>query len=209
MKYKYIIFDFDGTINNTEEGITNSFKATLDLYGIEHTNIDFRRHIGPPLEFSFRELVGDDRWEQAVTEYRKIFSQSGAVDQCHVYDGIIEVLDTLHQRGYILSIATSKYQPYALQSLAKLGIMDKFDVVYGQTERRGYKNEILAQLIGDHDWDKSQCLMVGDTHYDVEGAHANNIDVLAVTYGFETREQLLECEPTYIVDSTTAILELL
>ncbi len=209
MKYKYIIFDFDGTINNTEEGITNAFKATLDLYGVDYTNVDFKRHIGPPLEFSFRELLGDDKWEQAVDKYREIFTKIDAINQCQVYDGIIDVLTQLRQRGYILAVATSKYEPYAIQSLTKLGLIDKFDFVYGQNERRGYKNVILSQLIGDNNWDKAQCLMVGDTHYDVEGAHDNNIDVLAVTYGFETREQLTQCHPTYIVDSTQAILEVL
>ncbi len=209
MKYKYIIFDFDGTINNTEEGITDSFKATLDLYGIDYSGVDFRRHIGPPLEFSFRELVGDDKWQEAVYKYRDIFSKTDAINKCHVYDGIIEVLDILRTRGYTLSIATSKYQPYAEQSVAKLGLADKFDVLYGQNEHRGYKDEILAQLISDHGWDKSQCLMIGDTHYDVEGAHANGIDVLAVSYGFESHERLEECKPTMIVDSTMAILDVL
>ena len=51
--YKYLIFDFDGTINNTAPGITATFKATLDAFGVDYSNVDFTKHIGPPLKHSF------------------------------------------------------------------------------------------------------------------------------------------------------------
>ena len=60
--YKYIIFDFDGTINNTAPGIVATFKKVLEMYNVDYSGVDFNKHIGPPLEYSFKELVGGDRW---------------------------------------------------------------------------------------------------------------------------------------------------
>lgn len=204
-QYKYIIFDFDGTINNTYEGIAYTFKRTLDLYNIDYSNVDFNDHIGPPLDYSFQHLVGGEHWQEALVKYRQIYDQCGAVDMCQLYDGIVDTLQSLKSAGYQLAVATSKYQPYAIKSLKKLGIYHLFDYVYGQTETRGYKDEILASLLADNGWDKHDCLMIGDTHYDIQGAQSNGIDILAVSYGFESRESLAQHNPTAIVDSTKEI----
>lgn len=207
--YKYIIFDFDGTINNTEPGITATFKKVLDLYGVDYSNVDFRRHIGPPLEFSFKELMGGGDWQQALKDYRRIFVEDNAMLNSKPYDGIKDALKQLSKMNFVLAVATSKYEPFAIQSLEHLGLDGLFDKVYGQTERRGYKNEILAQLIADNGWDKSQCLMIGDTCYDIDGARDNGIDVVAVSYGFEYRDVLEKAQPNAVVDSVDELLQLL
>ena len=207
--YKYLIFDFDGTINNTAPGITATFKATLDLYGVDYSNVDFNEHIGPPLEHSFKLLVGGDRWQDALQTFRRIFEETNALKNSTIYPNIDKLLPLLKQKGYDLSIATSKYEPFAIESLSYLGIAQHFDFVYGQNQRRGYKNEILRQLLEDNGWDKSQCLMIGDTCYDVDGAQANGLDVLAVSYGFEDRQVLLDHNPNALVDSVSEIAQLL
>ena len=76
-------------------------------------------------------------------------------------------------------------------------------------ERRGYKIEVLRQLIADHNWDKTECLMIGDTFYDAEGAAANGVDFLAVTYGFGTNKELVDGNPVAMADSPKQIAELL
>jgi len=207
--YKYLIFDFDGTINNTAPGIEATFKATLDQFGVDYTNVDFTKHIGPPLKHSFDIFVGQDKCQQAIDLFRKIFEETDALKNSKLYTGIPQLLAKLQQRGYKLAIATSKYEPFAVESLQYLGISQYFDVVYGQQQSRGYKNEILRQLIADNGWQKSDCLMIGDTCYDVDGAKANQIDVLAVSYGFEDRALLVSHSPNAIVDSVGEIATLL
>ena len=78
-KYKYIIFDFDGTINDTSQGIYHTFKKVLDILGINYDGVDFSRHIGPPLEFSYTELAGKKLCQRAIELHRQVFAQDNAV----------------------------------------------------------------------------------------------------------------------------------
>lgn len=207
--YRYLIFDFDGTINDTAPGIISTFKKVLDVFGVDYSNVDWAEHIGPPLDYSFKKLVGGTNWQRALELYRKVFTDDDAGKNSRVYDGIPETLAALKQRGFVLSVATSKYEPFAKESLEFLHLAQYFDFVYGQNEKRGYKEEILRQLISDNGWDKASCLMIGDTCYDVDGANANGIDVLAVTYGFGKKADLAASNPTYTCDSPQEILQLL
>ncbi len=208
-RYKYIIFDFDGTVNNTAPGIYATFTAVLARFGVDASNIDLSRHIGPPLSDSYTQLVGSERCDEAIELHKKIFAETQAYRNSFLYDGITDVLDKLTKAGYILSLASSKYQPHAEESLVYHNIGQYFRYVYGQTESRGFKSEVLRQLIEDNKWDRSLCLMIGDTLHDVDGAHANGIDVVAVTYGFGKREELEQARPIALVDSPKEIEELL
>lgn len=208
-KYKYIIFDFDGTLNNSSPGIFATFKKVLDHFGVDYSHIDFAKHIGPPLEYSYEHFVGKDRMNDAIQWHYKVYAEDHAAQNSFLYDGIPETLRQLKAHGYTLAVASSKYEPHAVQSLEYFGILKYFDYVYGQTERRGYKIEVLRQLIADHDWDKNKCLMIGDTFYDAEGAAANEVDFLAVTYGFGTNKELVDGNPVAMADSPKQIAELL
>lgn len=208
--YKYIIFDFDGTVNNTSPGIYATFTEVLSHYGIDASAIDLSRHIGPPLSDSYTHLVGADRCNEAISLHRQVYADIDALHNSFLYDGIVEVLDNLVSSGkYTLAIASSKYQPHAEESLAYHKIDKYFACVYAQTESRGFKAEVLRQLIDDNGWDRSQCLMIGDTLHDVDGAHANGIDVVAVTYGFGVADELAAAKPVAICDKPQDILDLL
>ena len=84
-----------------------------------------------------------------------------------------------------------------------------FDAVYGQTEQRGFKAEVLRQLVADNGWNVKDCLMIGDTLHDVDGANACGIDVVAVTYGFGKRNDLANSCALALCDTPTDILKLL
>ena len=209
-KYKYIIFDFDGTINNTSPGIYATFTAVLTHFGVDASKVDLSRHIGPPLNDSYTHLVGSERCEEAILLHKQVYAENNALYNSFLYDGIVDVLEKLYQSGkYTLAIASSKYEPHAVESLAYHKIGKYFSCVYGQTESRGFKEEVLRQLIDDNGWDRAECLMIGDTLHDVEGAHANGIDVVAVTYGFGKPDELKAANPIAICDSPSDILKLL
>ena len=209
-QYKYIIFDFDGTINNTSPGIYSTFTKVLAHFGVNASTVDLSRHIGPPLSDSYTHLVGTERCDEAIELHKKIFAEDNAAENSFLYDGIVDVLKQLRQSGkYTLAIASSKYEPHAITSLKYHKIQEYFDFVYGQTEKRGFKAEVLRQLIDDNGWDRSKCLMIGDTLHDVEGAHANRIDVVAVTYGFGKRDELEQAKPVALCNSPSDIINLL
>lgn len=207
--YKYIIFDFDGTVNDTSEGIYHTFKKVLGLMGVSDEGIDFSRHIGPPLEFSYTELVGAERCQQGIELHRKVFVEDNAVQMSRLYYGIVQTLTELKRRGYVLAIASSKYQPHAVDSIKNFHLDGLFSFVYGQNEKRGFKTEVLRQLIDDNGWNREQCLMIGDTPYDIDGAHENGVDAMAVTYGFGAKTQLLQSCPEMVANSPQEILQLL
>ncbi|MEG1706049.1 MAG: HAD hydrolase-like protein, partial [Clostridia bacterium] len=136
--------------------------------------------------------------------------ECNAVMMSKLYDGVEVMLKKLKESGrYAMCVASSKYEPAAIESLTRFNVIHYFDNVYAQNERRGFKNEILAQLISENGYDKQTCLMIGDTHYDIDGARENSLDVVGVTYGFESRQQIVESKPDAIVDSALELLDLL
>ena len=208
--YKYIIFDFDGTINNTSPGIYDTFTKVLAHFGIDASSVDLSRHIGPPLNDSYTHLVGSERCDEAILLHKQVYAQNNALYNSFLYDGIVDVLEGLSKSGkYTLAIASSKYQPHAVESLAYHKIGKYFACVYGQTETRGFKEEVLRQLIDDNGWNRADCLMIGDTLHDVDGAHANGIDVVAVTYGFGKADELKAAHPIALCDTPREIIDLL
>ena len=208
--YKYIIFDFDGTINNTSPGIYATFTAVLTHFGVDLSAVDLSRHIGPPLSDSYTHLVGSEKCEEAIQLHKQVYADNNALYNSFLYDGIVEVLDQLYDsHKFTLAIASSKYEPHAYESLAYHKIDKYFSFVYGQTDKRGFKEEVLRQLIDDNGFERDKCLMIGDTLHDVEGAHANGIDVVAVTYGFGKEDELRAAKPLAICNSPKEIINLL
>lgn len=209
-KYKHIIFDFDGTINDTSEGIYATFTAVLNHFGIDASGMDLSPHIGPPLTFSYTHLVGKERCAEAVALHRKTFVDINAVALSKPYEGAIELLDKVSSCGkYTLSVASCKYQPHLIKSLEIFGIDKYFDYVYAQTEARQYKAEVLNALITENGMERSECLLIGDTLNDIDGANANGIDVVAVTYGFGKRDELERSSAVALADSPAEVARLL
>lgn len=208
--YKYLIFDFDGTINDTSQGIYATFTAVLRHFGIDASGADLSEHIGPPLKYSYTKLVGRERCDQAIELHAKYFAELNAVAMSKPYDGVIELLDKLKQSGrYAIALASCKYQPHLDASLEAFGLNKYFDCAYAQTESRQFKSEVINALIEDCGYDRKQCLMIGDTLNDVDGAVANGIDVVAVTYGFGSKAELVNSQATAVVESPRELLQLL
>ncbi len=208
--YKHIIFDFDGTINDTSEGIYATFTAVLKHFGIDATGWDLSEHIGPPLTYSYTKLVGAERCDEAIALHRETFVAINAVALSKPYDGAIELLQKVVNCGkYTLSIASCKYEPNLIASLQMLDIDKYFDYVYAQNATRQFKAEVINALITENGMDRAECLLIGDTLNDIDGAVANGIDVVAVTYGFGKRVDLLRSPAVALCDSVDELAELL
>ena len=173
--YKYLLFDLDGTITKSEEGIFNCIKYALDWAGIPYPEYSvFRSFIGPSLYDSFvREFGMDDaKAKEMVAKYRERYNVVGLFE-AEVYDGVADTLRALKEKGCILSVATSKPTEPTLRILEKFGVGKYFDVVVGSnpdgtgSDKKHIISQVLESLKKDHglteDMIKSnQVVMIGD-----------------------------------------------
>ncbi len=205
-KYEYLLFDLDGTIVDSSEGIYKSFEYALNHYGITVDDLnDLRVVIGPPLKDCFMGMYGfsEDKAIDAVAKYRERYSVTGLFE-CSLYDGIEDVLSKLYGAGYKLVLATSKPEIYAKKILENKNI-DKYFYHIAGAEIGGKisnKEDVLKYIIDTLKIsDVSNCLMIGDTKYDLKGAKEFGIDALGVLYGFGTFDEL-KCYPSIALVNT-------
>lgn len=193
---KAVLFDLDGTIINSEEGITKCVQYALAAQGIDEPDRSkLVCFIGPPLEPVFREKYGmteEQAWE-AVVKYRERFDQTG-IFECCLYEGVPEVLKSLRKKGYFLALASSKPETACKRILEHFGLFGEFDEVTGSTLDGSVstKQEVLEELFCRmHGIKKENMCLVGDTKYDAAGARQAGIRCIGVGYGFGTKEELL------------------
>lgn len=209
--YQTILFDLDGTLTNSELGVTNSVAYALAKYGIEVPDKKaLRVFIGPPLRDSFERFYGFSKEEslKAVEAYREYFSEKDLYEN-EVYLGIPELLASLKQAGKQLIVATSKPEKFSVQILKHFGLYDYFDFVAGATMdgSRSRKSDIIQYALEQNQiTDLESTLMIGDREHDVLGAQAQRIDSIGVLYGFGSREELEKAGVTYIAQEVGDIV---
>ena len=195
--YRYALFDLDGTLTDPSLGITNSIMHALSKMGREIPSREsLYRFIGPPLVPAFQEFIGmtPEEAEQAVVFYREYFSVTGLFENTP-YDGITELLTKLKEHGVILAVATSKPEQFAVRIIEHFGMADTFTLVCGATldSSRSKKGDVIAytlKKLGITDADKSDVLMIGDRHHDIEGAKENGLVSAGVLWGFGDENEL-------------------
>jgi phosphoglycolate phosphatase len=209
--FKYVLFDLDGTLTNPEIGITNCVMYALEKFGIKvEDRKELHPFIGPPLTYSFQSFYGlsEEDSELAVKYYRERFSVKGLYEN-EVFDGVEKVLQELKERGKILIIATSKPEEFTLKILEYFDLLKYFDFVAGATMdgSRGEKVDVIRYAIEISGIeDKSQAIMIGDTHYDIIGAKENGLASIGVLFGFGNYEELTKAGADYIVESVEDII---
>lgn len=215
MAYRNLIFDLDGTLVEPKTGITRAIAYALKFFGIDLSESSYDSltpFIGPPLTESFSRYYGfdEDKAKAAVAKYREYYSVTGLFE-CSLYPGIPELLQQLHQKGIPVYLATSKPQVFAETLLKHLELDHYFKQIAGSTldHTRDQKSQVLNWLLNQAHLMPEDCLMIGDRHYDVEGARACGIKSAAVGYGYGSDEEFDLCVPDYRVDSVEALNDLL
>lgn len=209
-KYKYILFDLDGTLTDPYEGITRSVQYALDHFGIKDVpQPELKKFIGPPLKASFMEYYGfdDAKAELAVEKYRERFRDTGIFEN-EIYDGVEHMLGTLKDRGLVLAIASSKPTEFVERILKHFHIYDYFANITGSfmDGRRTDKYEvIMAAMEALAVADTAQVLMVGDRHHDVDGAVRAGVDCVGAAFGYGGRAELEQAGATAVVDCVAAL----
>lgn len=205
MSYKYILFDLDGTLTDSKEGITKSVQYALKKFNIEVENLDIlEKFVGPPLKESFIEFYNfsDDKAVEAVKYYREYFKDKGIFEN-EVYDGIENFLDKLKELGFKLILATSKPQVFAEIILTHFDLMKYFYDFAGSSldGTRGKKGDVIKYVLDKHNIKTKDAVMIGDRKYDIIGARENNIYSIGVTYGYGSIEELKDAKADCIVGS--------
>ncbi len=210
---KIVLFDLDGTITDSSEGIVNSIKYALSRLGFpEEPTEKIKQFIGPPLQQTFKINYGIDDYQNAVTIYREYYAEKGIYEN-RLYDGIVAVLDQLKNEGYTIGLATGKPTYYSHIILKHFKIDHYFDAVVGSNMdgTRGEKPEIIRDVLAELNYDKElhEVVMIGDRKHDVHGAHHHQIKCIGVTYGYAEGNELIEAGAAHIVHHPSELLALL
>ena len=207
-----ILFDFDGTLYDTVEGIAKSAQYALEKLGISAELGELRCFAGPPLVDIFMEkyaLSHEKAWE-ARGLFQERYLPLG-VYESRPFPGMTDFLAALRDASLTLAVATSKPQELCELLLERAGMREFFTVVRGSRMdgNNNSKQEIVERVIADLGAEKSVCVLVGDTKYDVAGAHAAGIACIGVRYGFAAPGELEAAGADAIVDDLEELQKLL
>lgn len=181
-----VIFDLDGTLTDSAQGIVSSFRHALGSVGAVVPDGDLATMIvGPPIQHTLRGLGLRERTDEAIAAYRADYTTRGwALNR--LFDGIPELLADLRTAGVRLAVATSKAEPTAQRILAHFGLADHFEVIAGASVdgSRATKADVLAHALARLGALPERVLMVGDRSHDVAGAAVHGIDTVVVQWGY-------------------------
>ena len=191
--FDYILFDFDGTLYDTVEGIEKSAQYALQKLGVSASLEELRCFAGPPLVDIFMEKFGFSH--EKAWEARGLFQEQYipvGVYESRPFPGMKAFLSALKERGLTLAVATSKPLELAEQLLQSAGMRDLFAVVRGSTlgGNNNSKQAVVESVIAALGAKKEDCVLIGDTKYDVAGAHAAGIACIGVRYGYAAPGEL-------------------
>lgn len=214
MKYRLALFDFDGTVIDSAEGITDSVLYALKKAGIEENDREkLRAFIGPPLFDSFKRFYGvsDADAQKLVDYYREFYGPEGH-KRCSVYEGIPGLLSALRANGVITAVASAKPEEFVKRIIVEKDLTDGFDIVKGITfgyngsDKTGVLLDAIA-LAGGPPADS--VVMIGDRCYDVDAGKRLGVHTIGVLYGFGTREELENSGAEYIAETVADIAGLM
>ena len=211
--YKAILFDLDGTLTDSGEGIIKSVQYALEKLGRPEEDPDkLRCFVGPPLMTQFMSYAGltEEEAIRAVEIYRERYLPIGIYEN-EVYAGIPEMLKVLGKAGYRLAVASSKPDALVHQVLEYFQLAGYFEHIQGCDPDKPHESktdviEAVLTHMGLSDR-RNEVLMVGDTHYDVLGARAAGMECLAVTYGYDDPAALRASDPYAMADSPEAVTD--
>lgn len=212
---KILLFDLDGTLTDPKEGITKCVQYALKHFGIESETEELMCFIGPPLVDSFKEFykMSEDDALVAVEKYRERFRDIGIFEN-GVYVGISHMLSKCKDMGYIIGLATSKPEEFAIRILEKYELAKYFDEITGSTMdgSRNNKTDVIREAFARMNITEGnidEVLMIGDREHDIIGAKNCGIESVGVNFGYASDGELQAAGADYIVDSVKELEDLL
>ena len=204
MRYDGVIFDFDGTLADTSEGVLSSVEYALEKLGKPIPSRDVLiGFIGPALYDSFMKITNLDEETavKAIALYREVYIPTN-VYKLTVYEGIKELLSQLKEAGVKLSVASGKPQIQLQRAVEGGGLTEYFEKVVGpdpsvKTNDKEYLFKRARVTVNS--------VIVGDAIFDIEGAHKIGLPAIAVTYGFGNKDDLFSANPEFVAHTVREI----
>lgn len=208
---KSILFDLDGTLTDSGEGIMNCATLALNHFGLPVPDREtLRVFVGPPLDETFIKFgVPADRTDEAIAVYRSRYTTIGKFEN-EPYPGIEQLLQKLREKGYRLFVATSKPEGMSIEILEKFGLAKYFELICGATldGSRSKKADIITYLL-ERAGGADNAIMVGDTAYDIIGANAHGIPGIGVSWGYGQVADMEEAGAAAIAHTMDELFHLL
>ncbi len=212
--FKTYIFDLDGTLLDTLQDLANSVNYALRQYGMpEHSLDDIRRFVGNGVRLLMERAVQDGaqnpQFEEVFATFRQYYMQH-SLDTTQPYDGIVETIHELKQRGCRLAVVSNKMMA-ATQELCRHFFPDTIEVAIGEHEAEGIRKKpapdtVIAALrqlgVG-----QDGAVYVGDSDVDIETARNSGLPCLSVLWGFRDKTFLLQHGATTFVSTPLEILD--
>lgn len=212
LQQKIIIFDLDGTLTDSAEGVIRSAQHMQEKMGItKWADEDLKFIVGPPLIKTFTEdfLMNPEDAQRALGFFRERYATIGLFEN-KVYEGIPEMLEELKKKGKRLAVATSKKEETAVRILKHFEIDGYFEVIGGDNREigRDTKAKVIDYVLKTLGAKKEDAIMVGDRKFDVEGAHLVGVPCIAVEFGYGDRGEFEACGADYMAATPKAVSEL-
>lgn len=187
-RFKVVVFDVDGTLLDTSEGVIESVKYTIKKHNLkELDDVTLKTFIGPPIQDSFARVYGlkGPILQELATTFRNQYKDVDLL-KAVPYEGIFDLIQKLLDEGMKVAIATYKRQDYASAIMEHFGFDKYTDIIYGADhENKLKKRDIIERALRDSGvTDYMDAVMVGDSDNDAIGAESIGTQFIGVTYGF-------------------------
>ena len=212
---KLVIFDFDGTLADTKENIILTFQMTMKELGVEiKSRQECAATIGLTLEDAFKVLypgMAAEKYALLRDTYRRIFKENRKILVPGLFPEVMETLEELHRRGYLMSIASSRLSPSLHSFLEDMKIAHLFEYAVGgdNVEHPKPAPDAVLQILRHYNLSAEEAFVVGDMPFDINMATNAGVKSCGVTWGNADAAQLKESGANYIIDKMSQLLEIL
>ena len=216
MKKKLIILDVDGTVWDSERDVFASFNHTLkEIANYEITKDEFQTLAGKPLGYMFEKTLPENKKnlsKECEIRYREYYIDEGHfADKTVLFKNVKETIEKFKNDGFYLAVASSKPKRI-LDKMMNLFELYGFKYVLG-TEESNFKHkpdpEVVNYIMNKLSVSKEDTVIVGDSKSDILTGKNAGIDTIAVSYGYDKKENLINAEPTYIIDDFSKLKEII
>ena len=212
---KLVIFDFDGTLADTKENIILTFQMTMKELGVEiKSRQECAATIGLTLEDAFKVLypgMAAEKYALLRDTYRRIFKENRKILVPGLFPEVMETLEELQRRGYLMSIASSRQSPSLQSCLEDMKIAHLFEYAVGgdNVEHPKPAPDAVLQILRHYNLSAEEAFVVGDMPFDINMATNAGVKSCGVTWGNADAAQLKESGANYIIDKMSQLLEIL
>lgn len=190
----FVLFDLDGTLTESGPGIIASYRHTLAAFGLEASDDELRRCVGPPMLANMASLgIPAELMDKAVATYREYFTSKGMFDNA-LYPGTVDMLGDLASAGLRLAVATSKLEEHAVQIIEHFGITRYFEQISGATRdssRVAKVDVVLDALVNLGSPSVEEGALVGDREHDMFAARELGLGAVGALWGYGDEPELI------------------